>query len=224
MSKLILFSLCVLSVVSGGHAPVRGRSRQLTAMWGASQQPVPAHLQAFLKQQRLHHLFEEFYQDDQQRWYIVTQMFGQSEDEPPKMQAVACPVLDRATFRRLGSYWLDCHGVYYPALTNFTSRVVKLDQADAASFRSLGFEHLAVDCCRVYRVGALVPKLAAATLRVYTPGGQRNTDWDFNNTAYLVSGQYGVNEEGRALSHAQVRTLKLPSGYKLAYPLPKRKQ
>ena len=177
---------------------------------------------AFARQQQLTHTFGNFFKTADGQWLIVHYRFGIPEGEQYIFAATACPVLDSATFRQSGSYWQDRNGVYYAALTNFSPHVTTVSPVDRATFRSLDFEHLAVDKSHVFQLGKLLPGLQPATLRAYTPNGLTE-DWDFNTAAYLRSGNVIYDPDGQRLTATQVAHFRLPAGYKLAYPLPTRK-
>ncbi len=78
---------------------------------------------------------------------------------------------------------------------------------------------MAVDKYHVFQQGTLLSGLQPATLKVYTPGGELTEGWDFNNSAYLISGDVIYAPAGQRLTTKQVARFRLPRGYKLAYPL-----
>jgi hypothetical protein len=177
--------------------------------------------QAFVQKHELRHAFGRFYRSRQDEWFVLSRKWGIRENEPNPYLLVRSPALDRATFQNHFPYWQDRGGVYYARLMYFQQKIDTLAQADQATFRSLDFENLAVDRHHVYHGSFVVPGIAPATLRVYTPDGQRYGRPVGSGDAYLLGDTVGyITPLFTRLSAAEVRRFQPPEGYQLAYPLP----
>jgi hypothetical protein len=173
----------------------------------------------FVHKRQLTHAFGNFYKTPTGTWVLVHYRFGIPEGEQHIFDTTPCPALDSVTFKEHDNYWQDRNGAYYGAIANFSPHVTVVSQADLATFRVLGFEHLAIDKSHVFQLGRILSGLLPSTLKVYTPGGQLTEDWDFNSSAYLLSDNVIYNPEGERLTTKQAVRFRLPPGYKLAYPM-----
>ncbi len=176
----------------------------------------------FVQERKLTHAFGDFYKTPTGAWLLVHYLFGIPAGAQQIFGVTPCPVLDSTTFEVHGNYWQDHNGAYYEAIDNFSPRIATIPQADLATFKSLGFDHLAVDKYHVFRVGAILSGLQPATLKVYSLGGELTEGSYFNNSAYLISEDVIYAPDGQRLTAKQAARFRLPRGYKLAYPLHRR--
>lgn len=172
--------------------------------------------QVFIATSRMRHQFAEFYSNPTGEWAVLSTTWGDLENEI-RWRWVACPAFDSASFKNDFPYWHDRYRVAYACLFCYRQRVDLLPGTDPTTFRSLGFENLAVDKKHVYVGGYIRSGLAPATLRVYTQGGQRYQNPDGYCGAYLLSGAVGYTPYERLNGTAALH-FRPPNGYMLVYP------
>lgn len=173
----------------------------------------------YVASRKLKHEFGQFYSNAGHKWFVLSTSFGEREGES-RFITVPCPSMDSASFRDNFPYWQDRNGVYYARLSCHQQTVLAVPEADAATFRTLDFQRLAVDKKHVYESGNVVPGLLPLSLRVYTPNGERYGLPDVaGSEAYLVSGAFGYRPNGQALTKPEALNFHPSAPYKLAYPM-----